>query len=137
MTEPINPHIPWRIVGDRVVTDEVFIPGPLRLPSPPTEEEQKARAAAAERREADRQAEMQAHATRHAELLTRHTDSPILLALLEEHGPRSARWAGQTVQECHGCPTYWTDDEYGTHSGEVHHEWPCPTWTTIAEQSGA
>lgn len=132
MTEhPLVPPLQWRVVGDYWPSDEAFIPGPLRLPSPPTEEERQAQAAAAERREADRQAEMQAHADRHAGLLVRHAGSPILLALLEEHGPRAARWAGRTVQECHTCPSYCDDD----HDVDVKAEWPCPTWTTIAEQA--
>lgn len=121
-----------RIVGDRVVAPEAFIPRlDFPRPAPPTEAEMQEREAERARREAAREAEMQARIDRHTALVKHHAESPVITALLSEHGPHAARWAGQTVQECHGCPSYWED----TIGEEAHYEWPCPTWTAIAEQT--
>lgn len=130
MTEPLMPRIPWRIVGDRVDTAEMFIPR-LTLPPLPTEEERAARAAEAAQEEADRQAVMATDLKRHAELVQHHEGTPIVSTLLFEHRPHETSWPTAFHQECHGCPPDYSSDD----GAEDMQSWPCPTWTTIAEQT--
>jgi len=95
---------------------------------------QRARRAASDEREADlerraaelrieREAETARLHQRHADLVTTHAGNPILAALLAEHAPHK----GGPGLECRGCP-----ENHDTEYGCEFMAWPCPTWTTIA-----
>lgn len=79
-------------------------------------------------RELDRRITMANNKVRHACLVARHADHSILSALLSEHAPHEYGHA-DIYLECHGCPQDWND------SDPSYQGWPCPTWTTIAEQT--
>lgn len=91
------------------------------------EERAAEREADLDRRVAEMTAEREAEAARlhrrHADLLVTHASSPVLTALLAEHAPRE----GMHNLECRGCP-----ENHDTDYGCEFMEWPCPTWTTIA-----
>lgn len=101
-----------------------YIPVPASYFVTPTAEEREQWRLADERR----QAEAQRRRDRHAELLVVHSFSPVLVALLEAHGPHD----GAHELECHGCPEN-VDSESGTEPAG----WPCPTWTLISERTEA
>jgi hypothetical protein len=144
MTQPSSP-VPWRITGDRLRVTEAYIPTAdpdhyltimRRLAEGPTAEERKRYGRELARSEARRRQALAAHLARHATVCGVHRDHRILSALLGAHGPRIVEVDSKQYAECHGCPSYWEDDPYGE-SGDVHHEWPCPTWTTIADGTEA
>lgn len=142
MTEAAVPPAPWRIVGDRLEVAESYVPissprqlaAMQRLAEGPTPEERKRWGKEAARREAKRRQALASDLARHAVLSHEHLDHRVVSALLEGHGPRLFEVDGKQYAECHGCPTYWEHSEYEA-SQELHHEWPCPTWTTISEQT--
>lgn len=72
---------------------------------------------------AEREAETARLRQRHADLLVAYAGHPVLSALLDEHAPCE----GRNDLECHGCP-----ENHDTDYGCEYMEWPCPTWTTIA-----
>jgi hypothetical protein len=139
----IVPPQTWRIIGDSHQGEpESYIPFASpghaeimrRLAEGPTPEDRKRWGREAARQEAERRQALGHSIARHVALFDEYRDHRVVSALLEAHGPHTIEVGGKQYAECHGCPTYWEDDPYGE-SGEVHHEWPCPTWTTIAEQT--
>lgn len=141
MTDP-RPTPNMRIFGDRLDAPEFFVPISTprhlavfrRLDEGPTPEERKRWARELARRETKRRQALADSVARYAELLEAHRDSPVVSALLVAHGPHSVEIDSKPHAECHGCPTYWDYDPFGE-SSEVYHEWPCPTWTAIAERT--
>lgn len=90
-------------------------PAPHRTP-----EEQAAARAEYVARQAARLAEAQA---RHAAVRRRaQLHSAVTVAVLDLHGPAD----GSLWPECHGC-------EFGGYDAEPP-EWPCQTWTLIADE---
>jgi predicted NAD-dependent protein-ADP-ribosyltransferase YbiA (DUF1768 family) len=145
MTEPATPTPAFRIVSSTHGDRETFVPMNdtqrsravlQRLLDGPTPSERKRWGRDAARREAKRREELTSGIARHTVMSGEHRDHRVVSALLEAHQPKLVEVDGKWYAECHGCPTYWEHSEY-EESQEVHHEWPCPTWTTIAGQSGA
>lgn len=88
------------------------------------------RAKAEATRELDRVTSMGMAKARHY-ALARYTEHPILSVLLTEHAPVEATCGDRMYLECHACPDYYVTEYDVTDKAE----WPCPTWTTIAEQT--
>lgn len=144
MTEPvIVPAQTWRLIGrspDDVPESYIPISGPRhldflrRIAEGPTPEERERWAKDAARAEAKRREALGRSIARHVALSDEHSGHPILSALLHDHAPHPVEVDGKQRAECHGCPTCWEHSEYEEWQ-KAHHEWPCPTWTTIAEQT--
>jgi hypothetical protein len=142
MTDPAASPL-LRIVGSPDDGPESYVPisGPRhlavlqRLAEGPTAQERERWAREEVRREAERREVLGRSIARHVALVDEHSDHPVLNTLLAAHGPCLAESSdGRQYAECHGCPAYWVDAPSGE-PYEEHHEWPCPTWTTIAEQT--
>ncbi|ACU39430.1 hypothetical protein [Actinosynnema mirum] len=132
----------FRVIGEMTTETEMYIPvsGPRHRaaleavfnPQPPTAEQVQAAERASEEREQARLAEMAEYEAQHADLLTIHSGSSIITALLNAHAPQAETLGPQQViQECGGCPEQWDRD----YSGSLRQPWPCPTWLTISEGS--
>jgi hypothetical protein len=104
-----------------------------RLLDGPTPEERERWDREATGAEVERREALGQRIARHVVLADEHHGHPVLSALLNDHGPHTVEIDGKRHAECHGCPTFYSDDDEG--GDWYHHAWPCPTWTTIAEQT--
>lgn len=100
-----------------------YIPMSRELIGPWTPDEIEQARQASERAAAKRAAEAQRLSARHAELLARYTDQPVIAALLQSHAPHENSYI-----ECHGCP-----ENHDYEDGSSFMDWPCPTWQTISD----
>lgn len=128
-----------RLVGDRLVTDELFVPtDPLRtlyarkivayqqMNFGPVDDSWRP---AAEQRERDRLVQLEADLARHAVLLEQHPGDTIPRAFLLEHQPHDADDTARYLV-CRGCPPV-----YDSYDADEPAQWPCGPWQLVNERT--